>query len=1343
VPSASTADFPIVAIGASAGGVEAITALLHGVPATTGMSFVVLLHTSGAHPENLEAVIGRATPMPVVNVREAARIEPDHVYLVPGRTTAKMDDGVLLVRGGELPVGGRIDGFMRSLADHHGEKSIGIILSGSATDGTLGLAEIKAAGGMTFAQDDSAQQHGMPRSAVAAGHVDAVMSPGQIADELAHLSRHAFIDAAAAAPLEAAAAEGFTRIVQILHDSLGLDFRHYKRNTLQRRMSRRMLLNRLDTLEQYADFLLAQPDEQHALYQDILIGVTSFFRDADAYAALRKEVFPALTDIRSRGEAVRIWSPGCSTGEEPYSIAMALAEYLEQSGRQANVQIFATDVNGASIEKARAGIYSPAIASDLTPERLQRWFEPVDGAFRVNKHIRDWCIFARQDVLRDPPFSRIDFLACRNLLIYLESSLQQRLVPVLHYALREKGVLWLGKSETIGAYADLFDLVDQREKIYVKKPALSRPAAAELRPFTGRAVAAVLPPAARLAPEPQREADRLLLARYAPPSVLLDNELNIIQFRGETGPYLAPAPGKASFSLLKMLREGLSVAVRDVVERARHDKSVARQEGVRVRSEAGWRDVNLVAVPLEHGDAAGALLLLFEEPGLNLLSAKARDDLAKSEMRDELSRSPDAPEREIARLRQELATTRQYLQAVIEQQEAANVELQSANEEIQSSNEELQSINEELETSKEEVQSANEELASVNSELHNRNAELTHSINDFTNLLASVQLPILMLGPDLQVRRFTMAAEKTLGVSAADIGRPLRDIKLVVGGELVAEMARDVVETITARETEVRDAAGRWHMLRVRPYRTVDNRIEGAVVVLVEVDRIKRAEQSLRESEARFELLANSAPVMIWMSDASGLRFANRAFEEFVGAMEPAIRGVGWGELMHPDDRAGFTASYDDAVAARAPFVARARLKRADGEYRWMKCMANPRFDGSGAFQGFVGCAVDLTDVKEAETALEALERSKDEFLAMLAHELRNPLSGVRNASLLLRRTRGDPIVDEARKIIDRQTETMVRMVDDLLDVTRITHGKIRIEADPVDLVEVMRRAISDCEPECDAAKLHLEVQLPARPLVVQGDAVRLAQVFSNLLGNAAKFTPAGGHIWVSLERESRGAHTLAVARVRDDGSGISTAMLSRVFDLFVQEDRKAGGGGVGLGLTLARRLVELQGGTIEARSPGRGKGSEFIVRLPIGQARTDAAAPATHAHANPRRLLIVDDNRDSAWSLRMMLSLDGHDVAIVSTGGEAVEAAARMQAEVVLLDIGLPDMDGYAVAQALRGDPRTRDALIIAATGYGRSQDRERSRRAGIDAHLTKPIDLDELGAILERRPGAAPREP
>jgi two-component system, chemotaxis family, CheB/CheR fusion protein len=725
----------------------------------------------------------------------------------------------------------------------------------------------------------------MPRSAIAAGCVDFVLTPHEIAAELARIAKHPYLAPDKVAPADPAllAQQNITPVLELLHKFTGADFAHYKRNTLIRRITRRAMLHRLDGLDEYIKFLKANPAEIQALYQDVLINVTSFFRNPEAYEILKQDIFPKLAEGRARNDTIRIWVLGCSTGEEAYSIAIAFSEFMESAPVQIPLQIFATDLNGQGIERARAGVYSRNILLDVSPERLRRYFMESEGSYRVRKSIRDCCIFATHNVLSEPPFSRIDLVSCRNVLIYLGQEIQQRVIPILHYALRPGGYLWLGTSETIGSHRESFDFGYPRHKIYRKKPSVPRtaviPIVANFRSAPhGPGYETGAPHAIREAPlqavEMQRETDRILIARYGPASVLVNFDMDILQFRGETGRYLTPAPGRASLNLFKMLREGLLVAVRALIHKAKKEERPARREGLELKLNGGTTNVNIEVIPVKaiSGEQT-CLLVVFDEKPVEVVVSRRKG-------KTKASAQPRFAEREVNRLTEELAAMREYLQSVIEQQEAANEELQSANEEVQSANEELQSTNEELETSKEETQSSNEELATVNDELHHRNDELVQTNNDLLNLLASVQMAIVMLGLDLRIRRLTSAAEKILNLIPSDVGRPIKDLNLNISIPDLERQLEDVINTVAPREFELLDRQGRWHSMRLRPYRTLDNKIDGVVMVVVDIDALKRAEELLQRQADLLDRV--NQPILMWELHGN-IIYWNRAAQSLYG----------------------------------------------------------------------------------------------------------------------------------------------------------------------------------------------------------------------------------------------------------------------------------------------------------------------------------------------------------------------------------------------------------------------------------------------------------------------------
>ncbi|HEX6829551.1 MAG TPA: chemotaxis protein CheB [Burkholderiales bacterium] len=832
--------FPVVAFGASAGGLEALTQLFSHLPGDTGMAFVVIQHLDPTHRSMLRELLSKATPMPAVEVKEGMEVLPDHVYVIPPNAHMAIANGRLRLlergdgRGSHMP----IDAFFRSLSEERGALAIGVILSGAASDGTLGLRAIKDAGGVTFAQDrESAKYDSMPVSAVAAGGVDFVLPPEQIGKELEHLSRHPFVTAAGETTLPPATEDAaLNEIFVLVRRAIGVDFTYYKHTTILRRIQRRMMLLHVDKLSDYAVYLRNHADEIPILYGDILINVSSFFRDPEWYEGLTTEVLPDLLSNRVPGSPLRAWVAGCAAGEEAYSLAITISDYFTATGNSVPVQLFATDISEAVIEKARAGIYSDSAVQAVHADRLRRYFVKVDGGYQVAKSLRDMCLFARQDLTRDPPFSKLDLISCRNVLIYLGPVLQKRIIPAFHYALKPDGYLVLGNSETVGAYADLFELVDKKGKIYRRKVAASRPFLDTLAPHPIEPPVHAAEPAEAIPPQfnVDKETDRLLLGRYAPPGVVIDENMDVIQFRGQTGPLLEPSPGGASLNLLRLVREELRPELRRLVAKAYTDGVALRRDGVHLRGSAGGNGqvVNLVAIPMlpTHSKQPRHCVVLFEATG-NPRPAGAKDvTAAKSKGKARKSEHP-----ETARLRQELTATREYLQAVIEEQEASNEELQSANEEHQSHNEELQSINEELETAKEELQSSNEELTTLNEELQNRNLELALANNDLKNLLDSIDIAVVMLDRDLRLRRYTPPAAKVLNLIPGDLGRPIGDLRPNVIAPDLEQLLRSAVDDLSFVQKEVQDREGRRYELRVRPYRTAENRIDGAVLTVIEI----------------------------------------------------------------------------------------------------------------------------------------------------------------------------------------------------------------------------------------------------------------------------------------------------------------------------------------------------------------------------------------------------------------------------------------------------------------------------------------------------------------------------
>jgi two-component system CheB/CheR fusion protein len=901
-------NFPVVGVGASAGGLEAFTQLLQRLPTDTGMAFVLIQHLHPEYESALTDILSRATRMAVAEAVDGMPVEPNHVYVIPPNVYLAMLHGVLhlmprtAISGQNLP----IDHFFRSLADDQGSKAIGVILSGTASDGVLGLKSIKGEGGITFAQDEkSAKYNGMPHSAIAAGCVDFIQPPDKIAAELARIARHPFVLHApewarrgkAAEETLPAGANDLNKVFLLLRRYSGNDFTYYKRTTIQRRIKRRMLLHKLEKLKDYVRYLHEHPNEVRDLFHDLLINVTSFFRDPEAFTALREFVFPVILN-RPVETPVRIWVSGCASGEEAYSIAIALLEHLGERSSGTPLQIFATDIDEEAIEKARAGIYPENIAQDVSPERLRRFFLKVEGGYQISKHIRDLCVFATQNVIKDPPFSKVDLISCRNLLIYLGQVLQKKVLTTFHYALNPNGFLLLGSAENIGEFADLFRAVDPKVKLYGKK-SIATPLHVEFGPVVPApsqpaAGATAEPPAVRTALEIQREADRLIMNKYAPAAVVINEHLDILQFRGQTGAYLEPAPGEASLNLIKMAREGLKPELNAAVRHAIRHHAPARRAGVSVKHDGQTRTVNIEVVPIQA--ATGRCYVVIFQEAAEAATRVAKPPASKTR--------PARKDKRVMELEQELAATKEYLQSVIEQQETSNEELRSANEEIQSSNEELQSINEEMETTKEELQSTNEELATVNDELESRNLELSQLNNDLSNLIGSVNLPIVIVGQDLRIRRFTPPVEKLLDLTAPDIGRPIGEVRPNFNLPDLGKQIREVIDTVRTRQFDMQDRDGHWYSVRIQPYKTMDNQITGATVVLIDVDQVKKsleAASAARDyaesivSAMRYPLLVLDRDLRVVSASAAYLNTFQVTARETLGNLLYRLGNGQWG----------------------------------------------------------------------------------------------------------------------------------------------------------------------------------------------------------------------------------------------------------------------------------------------------------------------------------------------------------------------------------------------------------------------------------------------------------------
>ncbi len=1333
--------FCIVGVGASAGGLDAFNQLLAALPIDTGMAYVLVQHLDPTHKSDLSNLLTKATRLPVVEAAHGMQVLPDHVYVMPGGVS-------LTIRGGHLQLAPRgdestphltIDHFLRSLATDRQRHAIGVVLSGTGTDGTQGLEEIKAEGGITFAQDESTAQHiGMPQSAIRSGCIDFILPPGEIARELGRIARHPYVvmPEAFEAGLPLAGEEAhYRKILALLRASAGVDFSAYRDTTIKRRIMRRIVLHTKNGLEEYIKLLENDAVEADALYHDLLINVTSFFREPETFEELKTSVFPALLKNKKSGALIRIWVPGCSTGQEAYSLAMALLECVDETPIRPEIQIFATDLSDKrSLRKAREGLYPQGIEAEVSPERLRRFFTKEENCYRINKKIRGMCIFAKHNVTADPPFSRLDLISCRNLLIYLSPVLQRRVIPTFHYALNPEGFLLLGASETIGTFTDLFSVIDQKHRIYKKKATAGRQYQHfNTEDFTLRIPKdSEKPMQANNSADWQREAERVLLGKYAPAGLLVNDNLDILQFHGRTSPYLEPAAGEPSHNLLRMTCEGLFPSVHNAIEECRRENIAVSKQGIRLWKDGEAREISIQVLPIKlRGSSETCFLILFED-----MNAAKRSVAIKEAM------PPD--ENEVTRLRQELASLHEYLQSVIEQKDAINEEMKSVNEEILSSNEELQSTNEEVETAKEELQSLNEELITVNEQLQQSNQELNRLNDDLINLQANAGIPIVVIGHDLRIRRLTQAAVKVLSLSPNPNDNSIGNLKLVLDIPDLEKLIVEVVAHVQMQEREIRDRNGQWHLMRIHPYRTTDNKIDGVVIVTIDINEIKKFQKQIEDERNYTQAIIDTVrDPLIVLDEKMRVQMANPAFyrifqESPENTKNRLIYELGnrqWDipELRHLLEN-----------------ILPEKSKLNNYEVRHTFATIGPKVMLLNACQ-IVNSSLLLlaiediserkwleTELKQYTTQLSQADNRKNEFLAMLAHELRNPLAPLSNALRVAQMSDTDPgVLAEAHATMQAQLTQMVRLVDDLLDVSRITSGKIELQKQPVELVQVIKSAIETSNPTIQAAGHKLIVELPEKPIWLEADASRMIQIFSNLLNNAAKYTPREGQI--RLHAQDNGHE--AVVQITDNGIGIPDDMLPHIFEMFAQIDSSIdrAQGGLGVGLALVKTLVELHGGNVTANSAGTDQGAEFVVRLPLdSEFKRKKKSPSSKEKVSrnnktiSKRILLVDDNEDSAKTMGWMVKMLGHETRLAHDGATAIATAKSFLPDIIFLDIGLPSMNGYEICQAMRQEPSLKNVHILALTGWGQKEHRQRSKEAGFDDHLVKPVALEKLEEVL-----------
>ena len=1213
----------VVGVGASAGGLDAFIDLVSAIPPETSLALVLIQHLDPRHDSMLVDILAGITKIPVREVTDGMPVERDHVYVIPPDSEMTMKDGLLRLKARTPKVPHRpLDSFFCSLAQDRADGAIGVVLSGNDADGAFGLQAIRDAGGITFAQTpESAKYQVMPRAAAAAA--DFVLRPADIAQRLVSLARR---DAAGGGD-ENDAGE-FTRILERLRADHPVDFGHFKRATLERRVLRRVVLGNHAGLRSYADALDTDPEAVETLYQDLLIGVTSFFREPERFEALKTVVFPALVENREANQGLRLWVAGCSTGEEVYSLAITLLEFLDGRPLAPRFCIYGTDINEPSLRKARAAVYSLRALGGVSPERLARYFTPAAGGYRIAKAVRDLCVFAAHDVTRDPPYSQVDLVTCCNVLIYFDPDLQKKAGALLQYALAPGGFLMLGSSETLRGSAGQLTPVSAKPLIYRKRQAPEALSAFAPGARQARSTPSASPsaPLARSAEPGFHDDDAFLAAHLAPCGVLVNDQMEILRIRGDIAPFLALEPGDASLNLFDLVRHPEVLAVlRPAVRAALRERLAVTREDV------------LVA------DGELRLRVAFDV----IPDATVSPDHDRCWIVFRAAPAPASKKAEPARRRTQTESLRRALAAALDDRETLSEEASAAAEQAQSSDEELRSANEELETAKEELQSTNEELSTLNDELQIRNSALVRMNDDIENLLGAVEIPILFIGTDLTVRRFNLTAGLLLNLGPDGIGRPLRASKSLLDVSHLEKLVGAVMETSHPVDVEVRDDEGDWRLLRIRPYRTSGGAVEGAIVAVLDINDLKRsilvAEESTRAATMQSEASALLASSLDYETTLESLaRLSTAAFADWcavdlvnddgsirhltVSHANPVLRELALqfqqAAFREPERAPGAPQALrlresvllsDIAEWKLSGLQPEARITQLIGALGVRSLISVPlivrdRILGTTTFSSSRR-QYDHADLRLAEdlsqraavaidTAMlfrdaERANRHKDAFLGTVAHELRTPLTSILGWVQL---AEGHPEMHgEALSRVGESASLLRLFIEDLLDVARIREQKLRMELADVDLASIARSALEMAAPGADRNQIRLHLELDPAPL--RGDRVRLLQVVWNLLSNAIKFSPPGEAIDIRLERAGAEARLSVI----DSGIGISAEFAPHVFDLYRQAAATSSPhAGLGIGLSIVEQIVKLHGGSVRVESPGLDQGSTFIVTLPL-----------------------------------------------------------------------------------------------------------------------------------------------
>ncbi|ADE15004.1 PAS sensor protein [Nitrosococcus halophilus Nc 4] len=1349
-------DFPIVGIGASAGGLDSLKQLFNTLPDDSGMAFVLIQHLDPTHESLIVELLSRCTRMKVVQVKDQMPVEVNRVYAIPPNKFIAIRDRFLYLSEPVLSHGIRmpIDFFLRSLAEDQEEKAISIILSGTGSDGALGIKAIKNHGGMVMVQDPkTAQYEGMPSSAIVTGLVDFIQPVEDMPGILLQYTQHAYIKTVSkTTEAPSKIADTLHSILSVLRAKTKYDFRYYKKGTLLRRINRRLGLHHIEDMSRYLNFLRDNSTEATQLFKDLLIGVTGFFREEEAFKVLEEQVIAKLVQKKSVDAPIRVWVPACSTGEEPYSIAILLTEQIQAAKKNCPLQIFATDIDTEALEIARTGIYPENIAADISSERLRRFFIKENHTYQINKPIRESVLFAEQNLITDPPFSKLDLISCRNLLIYLEAEIQKKLIALFHFALNPGGYLFLGSTETISHQEGLFTPLSKKWRVYQRIGAIQHHLVEFPIAFTGSKTGDIYAPAPPRPSEAARLAEltqKALLEDYAPASVLVNPKYRVLYFYGPTDRYLRQPTGIPTDDLLTRIREGLHLKLRAALHRATQEKQQITVPNAHIRAEGTYHRVKITVKPLQIPKTTEKLLLVsFQEEPERMLTEEHNTEVTAAE------------ETLIRHLEQELKTTKTELHSTIEELETSNEELKAANEEIMSMNEELQSTNEELETSKEELQSLNEELNTVNSQLQDKVEELTVTNNDLANLLQSPHITTLFLDREFRIKRYTPTITQLFNLIPTDIGRPISHIVHKFSNrEALLKEAATVLENLKPMEQEVHSDEDRWYIQRILPYQTEEHHIGGVVVTFIDITQRKQIENErqrllvkIERERDKLRTLIDGISDEVWFCDAQGhLSLANRAAATAFGVertealYQPLSAWLSRLEIYTPEgqprtlEEAPLWRSLQGETLTHVEEIIRHPQTR---QLRSRQVSSAPLKTKTGEIMGAVAIARDITEEKEIETALrEAKEKAvqasihKSQFLATASHDLRQPLQTLSFLNDSLTEKLKDP---EIRRLIDQQGALLRNMGDllnTLLDINKLEAGMVKPQFTVFPVASLLNYLRN--EFELHAREKGLNLRMVPCSVMICSDRILLEQILENLLSNAIKHTDRG-KILLGCRRRSPNLRI----EVWDTGIGIPQEQLKVIFQEFYQADNPARDQrrGLGLGLSIVERLAHLLDHSLDIRSTP-GKGSMFAIEVPMAKENKEEpresppVEPPTESSPSHTPVLLIEDDPAISDALRLYLEMSGFQLTTATHGNEALAQLEKgdIHPAVIISDYRLPgDKTGVQVIQHLRHLLGHRIPAII-LTGDTSPDWLQEAKEFDCQVHH-KPIGGSQLVTIIQQ---------